>query len=78
MGTSPLGSPIHTDETSVGVMPLNQASTLFSVVPVLPATSALGSAAAVPVPYWTVARNAIIASSAIWSENTRLPSLSPS
>jgi hypothetical protein len=77
MGFSPLGSPIQTDETSVGVMPLNHASTLFSVVPVLPATSAFGSAAAVPVPYSTVARKAIIASSAIWSEKTRFPSLSP-
>jgi hypothetical protein len=56
---------------------LNHASTLFSVVPVLPATSALASAAAVPVPYCTVARNATIASSAIWPEKTRLPGASP-
>ena len=58
-------------------MPLNQASTLFSVVPVLPATSALLNAAAAPVPYWTVARRATRASSATWAEKTLRPGLSP-
>jgi hypothetical protein len=37
MGISPEAYPIHTDVASVGVYPQNQASALFSVVPVLPA-----------------------------------------
>jgi hypothetical protein len=73
-----LGFPIQTEATRFGVTPLNQASTLLEVVPVLPATSALGNAAAVPVPYCTVALRATRASSAIWAENTRRPVVSPS